>query len=118
VDQERNTPKKVNVPLIIVPTADLYDKDIRKLYMKLPEHMHEEHKKEYLTTNNRIQYDLRFKDQSSLPNTITELYNANVYGQLTTSLIDNIIIPVTHTLDLKAIALDKEVCSSIFDVSY
>lgn len=40
---------------------------------------------------------------------MTELYNAGIYGQLTTNLIDNMILPATHTLDLKAIALDKEV---------
>lgn len=76
--------------------------------------MHEEHKKEYLATNERIKYDLRFaksdQQQKSLPNVMTQLYNASIYGQLTTSLIDNMIIPATHTLNLKAIALDKEVC--------
>lgn len=107
MDAVTSTPKKVNVPLFIVPTET---NDTRKLYLKLPEHMHEEHKKEYLTTSQSIHYDLRDKDpKSSLPNTMTDLYNASVYGQLTTSLVDNMIIPATHLLDLKAIALDKEV---------
>lgn len=100
------------MPLLVVPTTD--SKNVRELYWKLPEHMHEEHKKEYLATNERIKYDLRFaksdQQQKSLPNVMTQLYNASIYGQLTTSLIDNMIIPATHTLDLKAIALDKEVC--------
>jgi hypothetical protein len=102
-----NTPTKLNVPLSIVPCIN--NQEILQLYSKLPEHMHEEHKKEFLVSNQSIQYDLRSPENAGLPNTMTELYNAGVYGQLTTSLIDTMIIPTTHTLDLKAIALDKEV---------
>ncbi|GAA5795186.1 hypothetical protein HPULCUR_000540 [Helicostylum pulchrum] len=104
------TPKKVNVPLIISPVEN--DKYTRELYWKLPDHLHEEHKKEYTASIDCIKYDLRFKGdkpQKSLPNAMTELYNAGIYGQLTTNLIDNMILPATHTLDLKAIALDKEI---------
>jgi BRCA1/BRCA2-containing complex subunit 3 len=111
MDPTTTTPKKVNVPLIIAPNVLEETKDVRELYIKLPEHMHEEHKKEFLVSNDSIKYDLRFteKDQNSLPNKMTELYNAGVYGQLTTSLVDNIIIPATHVLDLEAIAIDKKV---------
>lgn len=50
---------------------------------------------------------------------MTELYNAGIYGQLTTNLIDNMILPATHTLDLKAIALDKEVlCITMLTKNY
>lgn len=56
----------------------------------------------------RIHYDLRTK-QSDLPNKITQSYNAMVYGQLVTNLMDNIILPATHLLESKSIALDKEV---------
>ena len=107
MDPTTTTPIKVNVPLVISPAKD----NVRELYLKLPEHMHEEHKKELQASKDSIKYDIRFRkeNQSSLPNKMTELYNAGVYGQLTTSLVDNIIIPATHVLDLKAIALDKEV---------
>lgn len=40
---------------------------------------------------------------------MAQLYNAGVYGQLMTSLIDNMVLPATHALDLKALALEKEV---------
>lgn len=111
-DPDTSTPKKVHVPLVIQPNSALEEtKDVRDLYIKLPEHVHDEHKKEFLTSNDRIKYDLRFskEQQDSLPNKMTELYNAGVYGQLTTSLIDNLVVPATHVLDLKAIALEKEV---------
>ncbi|KAI9252726.1 JAB1/Mov34/MPN/PAD-1 ubiquitin protease-domain-containing protein [Helicostylum pulchrum] len=114
------TPKKVNVPLIISPVEN--DKYTRELYWKLPDHLHEEHKKEYTASIDCIKYDLRFKGdkpQKSLPNAMTELYNAGIYGQLTTNLIDNMILPATHTLDLKAIALDKEVlCITMLTKNY
>lgn len=74
--------------------------------------MYEEHKKEYLASNDRIKYDVRSAknvNTSSLPNTMTQLYNAGVYGQLVTSLVDHMIVPSTHTLDLKAVTLDREV---------
>lgn len=80
--------------------------------MKLPEHMYEEYKKEFTVSNERIKYDLRSVkniDTTSLPNSMTQLYNAGVYGQLLTSLIDNMIIPTTHILDLKAIELDRQI---------
>jgi len=86
--------------------------DIRELLLKLPGHMYEEYKKEFTASNGCIKYDLRFTkniDTSSLPNTMTQLYNAGVYGQLLTSLVDNMIIPTTHILDLKAIELAKEI---------
>ncbi|CAO3644426.1 unnamed protein product [Mucor hiemalis] len=111
-DPDTTTPKKVHVPLVIQPNNTLEEtKDVRDLYIKLPEHVHDEHKKEFLVSNDRIKYDLRFakEQQESLPNKMTELYNAGVYGQLTTSLIDTMIIPATHVLDLKAIALEKEI---------
>ncbi|KAI9473658.1 MAG: JAB1/Mov34/MPN/PAD-1 ubiquitin protease-domain-containing protein [Benjaminiella poitrasii] len=117
MDKETNTPTKINVPLVIEPltiTKDEQDSNIiRELYLKLPEHIYEEYKKEYLASNNRIQYDLRTKTSNnkdnSLPDTMTQLYNASVYGQLMTSLIDNMIIPTSHTLNLKAAELDKEI---------
>lgn len=71
--------------------------------------MYEEHKKEYNACHELFNYNLRSSGNSSLPNSMTELYNASVYGQCITSLIDNMIIPATHVLDLKAIELDKEV---------
>jgi BRCA1/BRCA2-containing complex subunit 3 len=74
--------------------------------------MYEEYKKEYSVSNDRVKYDLRSVKNvnlSSLPNTLTQLYNAGVYGQLITSLVDHMIVPATHTLDLKSIELDKEV---------
>ncbi|KAL9540745.1 hypothetical protein MBANPS3_009512 [Mucor bainieri] len=103
--------QRLKIPLLIEPTMDI-DNDIRELLMKLPEHMYEEYKKEFTASNERIKYDLRSIkdiDPSSLPNTMTQLYNAGVYGQLLTSLVDNMIIPTTHILDLRAIELDKEI---------
>ena len=102
----------MHVPLVIIPLSKETDtEDVRELYLKLPEHMHDEHKKEFTASNERVNYDMRFskETQASLPNKMTELYNASVYGQLTTSLVDNMIIPATNLLDLKAVALDKEV---------
>lgn len=101
----------MNIPLVIVPTEN--NRHVRELYWKLPEHLHEEHRKEYLASTGCIKYDLRFArgetPQKSLPNAMTDLYNAGVYGQLTTNLIDHMVLPAIHTLDLKANALDKEV---------
>ncbi|KAI7867893.1 JAB1/Mov34/MPN/PAD-1 ubiquitin protease-domain-containing protein [Mucor mucedo] len=108
-EEKNGTPTKLNIPLLIVPTPSI----LHDLYAKLPQHMHEEHKKEYIASNGHIRYDLRFaksdQQEKSLPNVMTQLYNAGVYGQLTTSLIDQMVIPATHALDLKAIALDKEI---------
>ncbi|KAG2209905.1 hypothetical protein INT46_010501 [Mucor plumbeus] len=103
--------EKVNIPLLIEPSSNI-DSDIRELLLKLPEHMYEEYKKEFTVSNECIKYDLRSAkniDTTSLPNSMTQLYNASVYGQLLTSLIDNIIIPTTHILDLKAIELDRQI---------
>lgn len=103
--------EKVNIPLLIEPSLNI-DSDIRELLLKLPEHMYEEYKKEFTISNERIKYDLRSVkniDTTSLPNSMTQLYNAGVYGQLLTSLIDNMIIPTTHILDLKAIELDRQI---------
>ncbi|GAN09069.1 lys-63-specific deubiquitinase BRCC36-like isoform 1 [Mucor ambiguus] len=103
--------QRLNIPLLIEPTLDM-DSDIRELLLKLPEHMYEEYKKEFSASNECIKYDLRFInniDTSSIPNTMTQLYNAGVYGQLLTSLVDNMIIPTTHILDLKAMELAKEI---------
>lgn len=58
-----------------------------------------------------IYYDLRARDQPRLPNTLSQAYNASVYGQLVTNLVDNTVIPSVHLLDMKAVALDKEVWS-------
>lgn len=104
----------MNVPLLIEPSSSM-SSDIRDLYIKLPEHMYEEHRKEYLVSNDRIKYDVRSAknvNASSLPNTMTRLYNAGVYSQLITSLVDHMIVPATHTLDLKTIELDREVSNS------
>lgn len=80
--------------------------------------MYEEHKKEYNNAcNEQFQYDLQFTKQNGLPNSMTNLYNASVYGQSITSLVDSMIIPATHVLDLKSVKLDKQVRnpSCIFD---
>ncbi|KAI8647439.1 hypothetical protein BD408DRAFT_143205 [Parasitella parasitica] len=109
--QSAQNNQKVNIPLLIEPSLDV-DSDIRELLLKLPEHMYEEYKKEFAASNECIKYDLRSAinvNTSSLPNTMTQMYNAGVYGQLLTSLVDNMIIPTTHILDLKAVELDKEI---------
>ncbi|KAI8982335.1 JAB1/Mov34/MPN/PAD-1 ubiquitin protease-domain-containing protein [Mycotypha africana] len=99
----------------------------RELFLSLPEHMYDEYKKEFYVSNQSIEYSLRNKRKSdsdigqsprsiqpvsgsikSVPDKMTELYNASVYGQLVTSLVDNIILPATHVLDLKAMDLDKQ----------
>ncbi|CAO0789518.1 unnamed protein product [Mucor circinelloides] len=103
--------QRVNIPLLIEPSLDM-DSDTKELLLKLPEHMYEEYKKEFTVSNERIKYDLRSVksiDTSSLPNTMTQLYNAGVYGQLLISLVDNMIVPTTHMLDLRTMELDKEI---------
>ncbi|KAI7907421.1 JAB1/Mov34/MPN/PAD-1 ubiquitin protease-domain-containing protein [Cokeromyces recurvatus] len=117
LDQETNTAIKVNVPLIIEPSTVTKEYDptsvIQELHLKLSEHMYEEQKREYILSNNCVQYDLRKMNKSdkddSLPDMMTQLYNTSIYGQFITSLIDNMIIPTTHILDLKSIELDKEI---------
>ncbi|KAF1804002.1 JAB1/Mov34/MPN/PAD-1 ubiquitin protease-domain-containing protein [Mucor lusitanicus] len=103
--------QRLNIPLLIEPSLDM-SSDIRELLLKLPEHMYEEYKKEFAASNECIKYDLRSIkniDTSSLPNTMTQLYNAGVYGQLLTSLVDNMIVPTTHILDLRAMELTNEI---------
>lgn len=103
--------QRLNIPLLIEPSLDM-SSDIRELLLKLPEHMYEEYKKEFTASNECIKYDLRSIkniDTSSLPNTMTQLYNAGVYGQLLTSLVDNMIVPTTHILDLRAMELTNEI---------
>ncbi|KAG1489376.1 hypothetical protein G6F46_011767 [Rhizopus delemar] len=104
---KKEIPEKLSVPLLIQPESRIPE-DIRELYLHLPGHIYEEYKKEYKMSTERIHYDLRTK-QSDLPNKITQSYNAMVYGQLVTNLMDNIILPATHLLESKSIALDKEI---------
>lgn len=40
---------------------------------------------------------------------MTQLYNAGVYGQSVTRLVDCVVCPATRILEMKAMDLDKEV---------
>ncbi|KAG1180671.1 hypothetical protein G6F70_003245 [Rhizopus microsporus] len=104
----KETVEKINVPLTIEPEP-VVPEDIRELYLDLPNHIFDEYKKEYKLSTEHIYYDLRARDQPRLPNTLSQAYNASVYGQLVTSLVDNTVIPSVHLLDMKAVALDKEI---------
>ena len=69
--------------------------------------MFEEHNKEYeAATTKRIQYGDHRKVTSDK---MTELYNAGVYGQSITHLVDNVICPATQLLEATAQDLDRQV---------
>lgn len=51
----------------------------------------------------------RNEQQKPLANVMTDIYNAGVYGQSITHLVDNVICPATQLLELKSKALSQEV---------
>jgi BRCA1/BRCA2-containing complex subunit 3 len=108
-----NAPKKVNISLEI-ETEKSIPSEIRQAYITLPQSMYDEHNKEYTTVNQRICYNTNGSDDmSSLPQSITQLYNAGIYGKSISSLMDNLVVPTTHLLDLRSKELDKQVSNGI-----
>ncbi|KAF7731772.1 hypothetical protein EC973_008287 [Apophysomyces ossiformis] len=78
----------------------------------LPSQMYEEHKTEYELASGRIQWEEGYStgtDGSYLGSRLTQLYNAGVYGQSITHLVDNVICPATQQLELKTCAVQQEI---------
>ncbi|ORZ03589.1 JAB1/Mov34/MPN/PAD-1 ubiquitin protease-domain-containing protein [Syncephalastrum racemosum] len=114
----------VNVPLEIVPDAAFPSLEheqalMRETFFDLPLRMYEEHKSEFEAATKRIHYHIQRtanseqrdevnEQQKPLANVVTDIYNAGVYGQSITHLVDNVICPATQLLELKSKALSQE----------
>ena len=100
------TVSRVNVPIEIIP-SDTMPPVMRETFLDLPKRMFEEHNKEYeAATSKRIQYS---DHRNVTSDVMTELYNAGVYGQSITHLVDNVICPATQILENTSKELDQKV---------
>ncbi|KAI9275455.1 JAB1/Mov34/MPN/PAD-1 ubiquitin protease-domain-containing protein [Phascolomyces articulosus] len=100
------TVSRVNVPIEIVPSYTM-PPVMRETFLNLPKLMFEEHNKEYeAATSKRIHYS---DHRNVTSDVMTELYNAGVYGQSITHLVDNVICPATQMLENTSKELDQKI---------
>ncbi|KAJ2957814.1 hypothetical protein NQZ79_g6518 [Umbelopsis isabellina] len=108
-DPERG-PVQLKIPLQILPDLSM-EKHTTQSIIDISQKIYEEQVKEFLLSSQRVQYqgtsegseqnamivDTNSSNEvQSLPQKLSELYNAGVYGQAITSLVDKLIIPATE----------------------
>ncbi|CAO3662413.1 unnamed protein product [Umbelopsis vinacea] len=120
-DPERG-PIQANIPLEILPDQAM-EKHTTDTIIDISRKIYEEQKKEFALTTERIEYncdsdtvgdenmllDDSDSTDSSLPLKLTELYNAGVYGQAITSLVDKLILPATQLAEQRYLANLEEI---------
>ncbi|KAI8373188.1 JAB1/Mov34/MPN/PAD-1 ubiquitin protease-domain-containing protein [Radiomyces spectabilis] len=89
----------------------------RDTFLEIPKYLYEEQRDEYARSIDRIQYGHRTHmrtdndtapEEDHLASNMVKLHNAGIYGQALTRLVDGIVFPATHLLELRSLAIDEE----------
>ncbi|KAI8582901.1 hypothetical protein K450DRAFT_225371 [Umbelopsis ramanniana AG] len=121
-DDPARGPIRCNIPLEILPNNSM-EAHTCETIIDICRKVYEEQGKELALTAQRVKYDCKSDAKleetmllsestsasTSLPQKLNELYNAGIYGQEITSLIDKLVLPATETTKQRHLANLREI---------